>query len=113
MYGIFGKKISPERMRVETIQRDIDESYRVWKAKEGEENANRRRAKFVEVEYLPEPEEQAGKHSVLYYNPQTAELWYDYPDRVDQPADSAALNAKIDALTATVNALTAKVDKLK
>ena len=38
------------------------------------------------VELVPEPETPAGKGSILYINPQTKELWYEYVD-VPLPED--------------------------
>lgn len=35
----------------------------------------------VEAQTLPDPTEQVGKNAILYINPQTKELFYEYEDR--------------------------------
>lgn len=39
------------------------------------------KAQGVEVGEIPEPEERERKMPVLYINPDTKELWYEYVDR--------------------------------
>lgn len=39
------------------------------------------RAKGIEVDNIPDAEEQQGKSAVLYYNPKTNELFHEYVDR--------------------------------
>lgn len=41
----------------------------------------------VEVENIPDPERIAGKNAMLYVNPQTGELWYEYTDRPLTPEE--------------------------
>lgn len=40
-----------------------------------------RRAEGIQIEVLPEEREMVGKKSVLYVNPETAEVWWEYKDR--------------------------------
>ena len=48
---------------------------------------------------IPEPEIQRGKNPVLYANPKTQEMWYEYVDRpFTQEEIMEELTAKIDAL---------------
>lgn len=42
---------------------------------------------FVEDFSIPNPEEQVGKASILYINPETKELWYEYVDRLLTPEE--------------------------
>ncbi|MFS1511761.1 hypothetical protein VQL36_04890 [Chengkuizengella sp. SCS-71B] len=39
-----------------------------------------KRAEGIEVESIPEPIKEQGKRGVLYVNPLTSELWYEYVD---------------------------------
>lgn len=56
-------------------------------------------AAAILVESLPEPENRRGMRAVLYANPQTKEVWYEYVER--PPTDNEILqeiNEKLDKL---------------
>lgn len=39
------------------------------------------RDKGIEIDNIPQPEKQEGKSAVLYVNPKTSDLWYEYVDK--------------------------------
>ena len=51
----------------------------------------------VEIEEIPEPENQLRKVSVLYCNPQTKEVWYEYEEEKRED-EMKNLNEQIQAL---------------
>ena len=114
MYGLHGRWITAERMQIETTQMDMVAAYDRWEKEGGKEKADESKAKFTEVEYLPEKDEAQlalGKKATLYLNPKTKATWYEYTDRPME--NSPALVTQINELTATVTALSAKIDALE
>ena len=114
MYGLHGRWITAERMQIETTQMDMVAAYDRWEKEGGKEKADESKAKFTEVEYLPEKDEAKiaqGMKATLYLNPKTKQTWYEYTPR---PSDaSPALTAQIAELMATVAALSAKIDAIE
>lgn len=66
---IFYDKLSEERARVKSIHYFP------------EKLSDTQRAQGTIVERIPESLEQIGKNSILYFNPISLELWYEYEDR--------------------------------
>ena len=114
MYGLHGRWITAERMQIETTQMDMVKAYQKWEKEGGKEKADESKAKFTEVEYLPEKDEAQlalGKKATLYLNSKTKATWYEYTDR---PMENAsALVAQINELTATVATLSKKIDAIE
>lgn len=110
MIGVHGIPVG-NRIEVKTIQVDMDNAYSIWKEKEGEAKADIRRAKFTEVESLPEePAQVKGKRNVLYLDPKTKKLTYEQKDR---PLSQEEVMADLaTAITAQNTAMSAKLDQL-
>jgi len=113
-YGLHGRLINPERIQVETTQMDMTKAYREWKEKRGQDAADESKAKFIEVEFLPEKDDAQlalGKKATLYLNPKTKATWYEYTDRPME--NSPTLTAKLDELTASIALLNDKMDAME
>ena len=109
--GIHGMPVGKDKIEVKTTQLDLDEAYRRWKEKEGQESADRRKAKFIPVAYLPEePTYVKGKKHSLFINPKTKEMWYEQKDR---PISSEEAMSDLATALASQNAeMSAKLDQL-
>lgn len=66
---------------------------------------------LVDASAIPEPTITSGKQAVLYYNPVTVELWYEYVD-VQLPVDEQITQLKVQLEDATQRLATAEADNL-
>ncbi|MDO0943961.1 hypothetical protein QZ287_23460 [Brevibacillus laterosporus] len=57
------------------------------------------------IESLPAREMQSGKDAMLYYNPQTSEVWYEYVD-VSLPAEERIAQLEVELAEAKAENLT-------
>lgn len=62
------------------------------------------------VDTIPEPDHIPGKGAVLYINPQTKELWYEY---VDLPKDENTLARELEETKAKLDMAESTVDTLR
>lgn len=74
LYGL--EKINNDKYKVNNIHyRPFDPQYGLGKTQEELEQDG------ILIESLTEPEDSPFKSAVLYCNPQTKEVWYEYEDR--------------------------------
>ncbi|MBA7481232.1 hypothetical protein ES707_16702 [subsurface metagenome] len=70
-------------------------------------SAEQRKAAIeIENEALPKAEDRPGKSAILYVNPQTKELWYEYEDR--PPTQEELLTEISQKLTSLIDVMKVK-----
>ena len=59
---------------------------------------------YITVDEVQEPEQKEGKSPLLYCNPQTGDVWYEYVDRPLTPEET--LNKKLEEQQSQIEELT-------
>ena len=90
MIGLFHELVSAGKDKVTVIHYKPDQL-----------SAEQKKAIIlIENEALPKAENLTGKNAVLYVNPQTKELWYEYEDRpLTQEELLVEISQKLTTLT--------------